>query len=218
MAGPQDVRSSNSFVILTISHHKIGLLAHNFVLLPSLVRFKLYAIIFTQGRSRDCKLQGAACPRHQTRPFLLVNWWAYGIICKTTETRNLKVNKTESEQNSFPHLARVTPSYLSNTCHAPSTAKMRFSDSPVGRQSQKWFGGLLRVIEAGVLIFRRRQRLCPLLLTLGNGETPLHSLNFLNVVQRKWWRKLSRSMRDAIRTFRLYRPGFRLRMKASERW
>lgn len=64
----------------------------------------------------------------------------------------------ESEQNSSPRLARVNaPSYLSNTCHAPSNAKMKFSDSPVGIQIQKWFVGLLRVIEAGVLIFRRRE-------------------------------------------------------------
>ena len=36
---------------------------------PSLVRLKLYAIVFTQGRSRDRKLQGEAGLRQQTDPF-----------------------------------------------------------------------------------------------------------------------------------------------------
>ena len=56
---------------LTVSNHKIGLLAHNFMgfFFPSLVRLKLYAIVFTQGRSRDRKLQGAAGLRQQTDPF-----------------------------------------------------------------------------------------------------------------------------------------------------
>ena len=80
--------------MLTISHHKIGFLAHNCMFFPSLVRFMLYTIFLTQGRSSDCKLQGAAGPRRQTRPFWLVNWWVYRIICKTTENVNLKVNKT----------------------------------------------------------------------------------------------------------------------------
>ena len=113
-------------------HHKICLLAHNFMFFPSLVRFKLYAIVFTQGRSRDCKLQGGK----RVLDYKPVNfdWETNGCIILSAKL----LKKLESQQNSFPRLARVSaPSYLSNTCFAPSTTKMRFSDSPVGRQSQK---------------------------------------------------------------------------------
>lgn len=48
------------------------------------------------------------------------------------------------------------------------------------------------------------------LLTLGNGESPLYSLNFPNVQTLEWWRQLSRSMRDAIRTFSFRSSNYEL--------